>query len=570
MRITRLIGVFVLGCGMSLALGQTLSRDANACIRCHGDADWVGEEAAGIVADFASDIHAEVGLSCQDCHGGNADGSLAESPEESMDRQYAPNPFRGTPEATEIPAFCGHCHSDAARMRRYRPGLRVDQEQEYWTSKHGQALRQGDEKVATCTSCHGAHGILRVGDPRSAVYPTRVAETCHVCHGNAQLMRQYTGPHGRPVDINQYPLWRQSVHAQALLEREDLSAPTCNDCHGNHGAVPPGLDSIGFVCGQCHGREASLFRRSPKAEAWRDHEGYLEEAGAEGCLACHDEDSPQARISHLTSFGECSVCHGNHGVIRPTVAMFAPLPETPCAFCHENSGPLGQEVPELGAVSRHYQETLQELKSTAQEAGIEGQPRLFDWLVDRTLELPFHRQPGEDPESPSRPEFEELFRKFRIGKTSYSFRDPAGGEQIQLEVVRCTYCHEQESAASTGLHTGIHFLERMQELTALTARAERILLNSRRGGVETRDGFLAVEKAVDSQIGLEVLIHTFQEDGPFEEKHQEGMQFVSQALTLGAQAQEELWQRRQGLGVSLIVILAFLIALGLKINRLGA
>ena len=51
-----------------------------------------------------------------------------------------------------------------------------------------------------------------------------------------------------------------------LYEKHDLSAPTCNDCHGNHGAAPPGLTSVANVCGQCHARQAELFQKSPHKE----------------------------------------------------------------------------------------------------------------------------------------------------------------------------------------------------------------------------------------------------------------------------------------------------------------
>jgi len=44
---------------------------ATSCITCHSDADFFDEEALAIVAGFAGDVHAEAGLSCHDCHGGN-------------------------------------------------------------------------------------------------------------------------------------------------------------------------------------------------------------------------------------------------------------------------------------------------------------------------------------------------------------------------------------------------------------------------------------------------------------------------------------------------------------------
>ncbi len=525
--------------------------EPDACVACHTNPDWVGEEAAQLAELHARDVHTEAGLSCHGCHGGNPDPSLSEDPEASMDESFRPTPFLGAPDPPQVARFCGSCHSDAERMRRFRPALRVDQEQEYWTSQHGRALRAGDLQVATCVSCHGAHGILRSGDPRSPVYPTRVAETCNVCHGDPQLMDGRVDERGRPLDTTPYPLWRQSVHARSMFEREDLSAPTCNDCHGNHGAAPPGVDSITFVCGQCHGREAGLFRRSTKAAAWRQHDEYLAEAGAESCLACHDADTPQAALTHMRSFGECTVCHGNHGVLRPTVAMFSPLPPTPCAFCHEGTDGEDPGLPE------RYPEIRDELLAAGREGGYED-ARLFDWMVDRARELSFHRRDGTEGAEGLRPEFAELFDKFRIGKTV----------EGEVRVVRCTDCHSGDSAdtGSAGLLTGIHFLEKMQALTSLTARAERVLLAARRGGVETREGFVKVDQAVDSQISLEALVHGFTDGGAFAETHAEGMESAREALEAGAAARGELSRRRQGLVVALVVILAFLAALGAKIR----
>src|SRR5512139_1549737 len=126
----------------------------------------VDESSLKIASGFREDIHAAAGLSCQDCHGGNPDPALAGDMGTAMDAAYKPNPFRGAPKRGEIPAFCGRCHSDATYMKAFNPELRVDQEQEYWTSRHGRLLKGGDARVATCIDCHGVHGILAPTDPQ--------------------------------------------------------------------------------------------------------------------------------------------------------------------------------------------------------------------------------------------------------------------------------------------------------------------------------------------------------------------------------------------------------------------
>ncbi|HBR56421.1 MAG TPA: hypothetical protein DEA22_02960, partial [Blastocatellia bacterium] len=223
------------------------AQNPNSCIACHS-----GLEArlSDPIKSFEHDIHKSKGLSCQDCHGGNPAAS------DKAAAKAVIWGYVGRPTTAQIPAFCGKCHSDAELMKKFNPSLRVDQVQEYFTSVHGNKLRGGDQNVATCVSCHGVHGIRAPSDPLSSVYPLNVAETCAKCHANAEHMAGYGIPH------DQFDKYKSSVHAAALYEKHDLSAPTCNDCHGNHGAVPPGLASVANVCGQCHARQAELFQKS--------------------------------------------------------------------------------------------------------------------------------------------------------------------------------------------------------------------------------------------------------------------------------------------------------------------
>ena len=457
-------------------------------------------------------------------------------------------------------------------MKQFNPSLRVDQQEEYWTSQHGKALKRGDEKVATCVDCHGVHGILAPGDPSSPVYPTHVAETCKGCHADAARMKGRHTADGRPLPIDQYARWRRSVHAAALLDKGDLSAPTCNDCHGNHGATPPGLESIALVCGQCHGREAELFRASPKLQGFDRHNAMLAEAGAASCVDCHEPPAPQSKLVGVTHLSECVSCHGNHGVMRPTVALLAPLPETPCAFCHEGPESAATGASEPEAARDHYQAMKAALLGAAKAQHLEGQP-LFDWLVDQALGLSTHTV------APSaaggtlelRPEFERLFTKFRIGKSYTTYQDPATGDERRLEVVRCSNCHAS-NAKSVGLRTATEFLKQMRQVTGLTARAERILLAAKRGGVETRGALLSLDHAVDAQIEMEVLVHTFSgaEGSPFVAKSHDGLAQARAALDAGQAALHELRSRRRGLAVSSFLIVLVLIGLALRIRDMSA
>ena len=441
MKATRLFLVLALGSG-ALAAARAAQ---TSCLQCHGNLEWIQNKAwVQMVQDFTNDVHFAAGLSCQDCHGGNPDPKVAEDPFAAMDKNYQPNPYRGKPKRTEIPDFCGRCHSDAEYMKRFKPDERVDQLKEYWTSQHGKLLKTGDTNVATCVDCHGTHTIRAPSDTQSRVYPTAVAETCSSCHSNPKHMAGYKTKTGAPLPTDQYAKWRRSVHAQAMFEKDDLSAPTCNDCHGNHGAVPPQLASITFVCGNCHGREASLFRASPKYKGFQAHnQDYLPTMGKERCAACHEPPLPSAMITNITEFSECITCHGNHAVIRPAIAMLGPLPDTPCAYCHEG-GQIASGPAEPAQLVQRYRVEKEALLQEAAAAGLEGDVR-FDWLVDRALDLPMHQLAGGRQIGPAtlRQEFQRLFTKFRIGKTHFTYTNLTTGTIVREQVVRCTDCHEQ-------------------------------------------------------------------------------------------------------------------------------
>jgi hypothetical protein len=153
--------------------------------------------------------------------------------------------------------------------------------------------------VAVCTDCHGVHGIRPGRDTRSQVHPLNIAATCAQCHADAEHMKGYRIP------TDQFAGYQASVHYRALAVRGDLSAPTCSTCHGNHGAAPPGVASVEFVCANCHVFQAQLFDTSP-------HKKAFEEVGLPACVTCHS----------------------NHRINEPSDAMISTGPQSVCTNCH--------------------------------------------------------------------------------------------------------------------------------------------------------------------------------------------------------------------------------------------
>jgi hypothetical protein len=329
--------------------------------------------------------------------------------------------------------------------------------------------------------------------------------------------------------------------------------------------MPPGLGSLSFVCGQCHGREAELFRASGKSAAFAEHDELMAGAGEEGCATCHSAPEPQASLSGVRGFGECTSCHGSHAVATPRVTMLAPLTDVACELCHEPGGAGEAVVPEPVGRRRNYVQMRDLLLAEADSKQLTGGDR-FDFLIERAQSLPTHSELGEDGTARMRPEFARLFGKFRLGTTTVEMRDPLAGTVVRQRLRQCGDCHGGEDA-SGGLATAHQMQERLQALTALIARAERIVLAARRGGVPVGDAATRVDAAVDAQIQLQVLVHTFDAEGAFAAKHEEGLLEATSALAAGQQALDELSFRRRGLVVALAVVALVLLGLALKIRQ---
>lgn len=307
MRSSLIAGALLLAASAG-AQAQTAAPASNTCLACHSSQQ--DARLAGPATLFTQqDVHREKGFACADCHGGNTTAT------DKTKAHDATKGYKGKPSGSQVVATCARCHSDAELMRRYAPKQRVDQATEYATSVHGKRLASGDANVATCVSCHGAHGIRLVSDAKSPVFATNVATTCAACHSDTKRMASYKLPDGNPLPTHQITDYQKSVHYSAMTKGNDLSAPTCNDCHGNHGAAPPGVGAIANVCGTCHAVFAQKFE-----------------------LSVHNQIFDKG----------CVECHGNHAVLKPSDEMLAATGHGICAPCHsvEDKGDKGTAAAE--------------------------------------------------------------------------------------------------------------------------------------------------------------------------------------------------------------------------------
>jgi len=293
--------VFILAAAALLVACPALLAQENNCLECHQSFE---DEDDGPSYKIVRDVHSQRGLSCADCHGGDA--TL-----DDMDEVREVKGYRGVPSPLEVPNFCARCHGDASYMHEHNPALPVDQLDKYKTSIHGRRLLgKKDTKVANCISCHGVHDIGSAKMPHSSTHPLNIPQTCGKCHADEEYMADYS------IETSQVNDYAQSVHGIALLQRKDLGAPACNDCHGNHGAAPPGVTSLSAVCGNCHALEAELFNSSPHKVAFEEN------------------DYPM-----------CETCHSNHKIVKPLDDWVGTMEPALCINCHsDDDGTRGFET----------------------------------------------------------------------------------------------------------------------------------------------------------------------------------------------------------------------------------
>lgn len=272
---------------------------SEVCGRCHNSstemAKFNSTIKSGQLEDLKKSSHGKLTIKgneriaqCTTCH--NSHGIVA------VKNQASPV------HALNVVKTCSKCHSDKSLIKQYNPSLPTDQFENYQTSIHGKLNSKGDANTAECASCHGSHLILPAKDVKSKVYFSNLPIVCSQCHSDASMMQKYKIP------TDQFEKYSHGVHGVALLKKGDAAAPSCNDCHGNHGAAPPGLESISKVCGTCHALSADLFSSSPHKKAFDDKK-----------------------------IPECETCHGNHEIVTATNQLIGTTPDAVCIKCHTQS-----------------------------------------------------------------------------------------------------------------------------------------------------------------------------------------------------------------------------------------
>ncbi|MDP3980330.1 MAG: hypothetical protein Q8Q33_02830, partial [Chlamydiota bacterium] len=289
------------------------------CSQCHADAYEQYSKSIHGRAHLHGDPNAAV---CASCHGKH---DIFPS-DNKRSHTYKMN----------IPENCSQCHAEAKGLAdKYEIGQKHVIET-YSMSLHGKGIfKRGLIGAAVCTDCHGSHLILPHEDPKSTINHNHVAETCHKCHVNIELVH---------VKVVEEHLWQERSN----------ELPACVDCHAPH-KVRREQQKTGLTdadCMACHNKPDLSIKRDGK-----EHSLYVDQAQLFGsthakltCTMCHtnvfkNEEPPCKHTGKV----DCSSCHAQanilfqksiHGKLLQQGNENAP----DCTFCHSTHDILKHTV----------------------------------------------------------------------------------------------------------------------------------------------------------------------------------------------------------------------------------
>lgn len=145
-----------------LATGLRAEQNPGACVTCHS---FMGGDLARPVEAWKQSVHRQNDITCDLCHGGNADVELGDinklSDKEFDEKQSSAmsksSGFVGIPAGQAMFDMCGQCHDDSVAR--------------YAGSIMGRAYL-GGKGGPSCVTCHQAHNNIMPAVPK-------ICESCH-------------------------------------------------------------------------------------------------------------------------------------------------------------------------------------------------------------------------------------------------------------------------------------------------------------------------------------------------------------------------------------------------------
>ncbi len=293
--------VFFGSCTALASPVQDTSLDNASCLTCHetkkpkievpGKEDEKRALGAVDLGKFAKSIHGD--MKCVECH-----------------REIVDSKAKHAKAKDVAPPTCVGCHEalwetvkkEKQTEEKTRLGLVVENIAAYRQSFHARPDADNPDRAkASCEDCHSSHAfnVPPKGTSRRTSWHKEIPATCgEKCHEDQH--EDYIG----------------SVHGEEVLDKGNIKAAVCTDCHSAHGVANTSTDNFKLAnvntCGTCHKEELKSYSDTYHGQVNRL--GYTYTAR---CVDCHEShgikavDDPRSKVNEKNRLKTCQKCHND-------------------------------------------------------------------------------------------------------------------------------------------------------------------------------------------------------------------------------------------------------------------
>jgi len=267
------------------------SLDDATCLSCHKSQITPNEDeetslAAINKARIEKSVHS--GMSCVSCH-----------------KEIKPGSTPHIVSATDKPD-CTSCHrqlwqsiqEQGLSVEQARMGIVVQNADAYKDSFHARSAGKSGVK-ASCDDCHDTHyfNVPPRGTTKRTEWHLTTPQVCgESCHSD---------------ELEEYVT---SVHGKAVMDKHNIKAAVCTDCHTTHDITKTSQDpfklSITHRCGNCH--KAAYRSYSDTLHGQINKLGYAYTAKCYDCHGSHEilkVDNPDSTVYPDNRLETCQECH---------------------------------------------------------------------------------------------------------------------------------------------------------------------------------------------------------------------------------------------------------------------
>ncbi|MDI1247140.1 MAG: cytochrome C [Rhodoferax sp.] len=256
---------------------------------------------------FAQGVHAK--MTCVACHA------------DIKDNAEKANAHAKDPALKLAKVDCAGCHqqlwedAQKAGTAQTKPRLElvVKNIDAYKTSFH--ARPNADDKTkpnASCDNCHDTHSfnVPAKKTPQYDQWRLGIATNCGSCHEDQ--LDAYSG----------------SVHGKEVLEKKNVKAAVCTDCHSTHAITSSSADPFKLAvtdqCGSCHEENLKTYMGTYHGQI--STLGYAYTAKCYDCHGSHKilkADDPKSMVHANNRLKTCQSCHSGKKELALAPAGFA-------------------------------------------------------------------------------------------------------------------------------------------------------------------------------------------------------------------------------------------------------